>query len=67
MEHHQSMPQHMYPYIYMCIYVNIHHSYVYTHTTCTDLHHSVEVDPVSQEVVMWSVREDSQHGGYRQW
>ena len=35
---------------------------MYTRSTCTNLqHHLVEVDPVHQEVVMWSVREDSQH------
>ena len=39
-----------------------------THTTCIDLHqHLVEVGPVHQEVVMCSVREDSQHAGYRHW
>ena len=44
------------------------HTHVHTPTTCTDLqHHLGEVDPVHQEVVMWSVREDSQHVGYRQW
>ena len=37
-----------------------------TRTTCTDLqYHLVEVGKVHQEVVMWSVREDSQHTGYR--
>ena len=36
------------------------------HTTYTDLQHQLaEVDPVQQEVVLWSVREDSQHAGYR--
>ena len=40
---------------------------MYTQSTCTDLqHHLVEVDPVHQEVVVWSVREDSQHAGYMQ-
>ena len=41
---------------------------LYTHSTCTDLqHHLVEVGPVYKEVVMWSVREDNQHEGYRHW
>ena len=40
----------------------------HTHTTCTDLQqYSVVVDPVYQRVLMWSVREGSQHAGYRHW
>ena len=43
------------------------HVYVCVLSTCTDLQlHLVEVDAVHQEVVMWSVREDSQNAGYMQ-
>ena len=51
----------------MCTHLHPPSKHIHTHSTCTDLqHHLVEVDPVHQEVVMWSVREDSQHAGYMQ-
>ena len=51
----------------MCVCVCVH-AHTHAHTTCTDLQqYSVVVDPVHQRVLMWSVREGSQHAGYRHW